>query len=138
METVDTEKKARLLEAGAVSIDRKERLKVFIQVNTSGEERIFLCLERWLTLEKAGIEPGEAVRLVKYIREECPHLEFSGLMTIGSAMASHSAQEEERNPDFDVIRPWSVVLIVDFDFDKREGEGGDSGCWRCRIEYGYE
>ena len=46
METVDTEKKARLLEAGAVSIDRKERLKVFVQVNTSGEERILLCLGR--------------------------------------------------------------------------------------------
>jgi len=46
VETVDTEKKARLLEAGAVSIDRKERLKVFVQVNTSGEERILLCLGR--------------------------------------------------------------------------------------------
>jgi uncharacterized pyridoxal phosphate-containing UPF0001 family protein len=53
-------------------------------------------------LEKAGIEPSEVVNLVKYIRDECPHLEFSGLMTIGSAMASHSAQEEQRNPDFDV------------------------------------
>jgi uncharacterized pyridoxal phosphate-containing UPF0001 family protein len=53
-------------------------------------------------LEKAGIEPGEVVKLVKYIRDECPHLEFSGLMTIGSATASHSAQEEQRNPDFDV------------------------------------
>jgi len=75
---------------------------------------------------------------VKYIREECPHLEFSGLMTIGSATASHSAQEEQRNPDFEVIPIWSVVLIVDSDKDKREGEGGDSGCGRYRIEYGYE
>ena len=40
METVDTEKKARLLEAGLVAVDRKDVLKVFVQVNTSGEERI--------------------------------------------------------------------------------------------------
>jgi len=64
---------------------------------------------------------------VKYIREECPHLEFSGLMTIGSATASHSAREEQRNPDFEVIPIWSEVLIVDSDNDKREGERGDSG-----------
>ena len=40
VETVDTEKKARLLEAGLVAVDRKDVLKVFVQVNTSGEERI--------------------------------------------------------------------------------------------------
>ena len=40
VETVDSEKKARLLEAGASTIERKELLKVFIQVNTSHEERI--------------------------------------------------------------------------------------------------
>jgi len=39
VETVDTEKKARLLDNGASNVDRKERLKVFVQVNTSGEER---------------------------------------------------------------------------------------------------
>ena len=39
VETVDSEKKARLLESGAAAIERKELLKVFIQVNTSGEER---------------------------------------------------------------------------------------------------
>lgn len=91
-----------------------------------------------MIVEKAGIQPGEVVGLVKYIREECPHLEFSGLMTIGSAMASHSAQEQQRNPDFDVIPAWRVVLMVDSDSDKGEGEGRDSRCWRCRIEYGYE
>jgi PLP dependent protein len=43
VETVDSEKKARLLEAGAASIDRNERLKVFVQVNTSDEERNICC-----------------------------------------------------------------------------------------------
>jgi len=41
VETVDSEKKARLLESGAAAIERKDTLKVFIQVNTSGEQRIF-------------------------------------------------------------------------------------------------
>ena len=40
VETVDSEKKARLLESGAAAIERKELLKVFVQVNTSGEERM--------------------------------------------------------------------------------------------------
>ena len=40
VETVDSEKKARLLESGAAAIERKEMLKVFVQVNTSGEERM--------------------------------------------------------------------------------------------------
>lgn len=45
VETLDSEKKARLLESGAAAIERKELLKVFIQVNTSGEERINLKLK---------------------------------------------------------------------------------------------
>lgn len=40
VETLDSEKKARLLESGA--LQRDQRLKVFIQVNTSGEERTYL------------------------------------------------------------------------------------------------
>jgi pyridoxal phosphate enzyme (YggS family) len=41
VETVDSGKKAQLLEAGAVAAQRRERLRIFIQVNTSGEERIY-------------------------------------------------------------------------------------------------
>jgi PLP dependent protein len=40
VETVDSEKKARLLENGVASVERDELLRVFIQINTSGEERI--------------------------------------------------------------------------------------------------
>lgn len=43
VETVDSEKKARLLESGAASVERKGLLKVFIQVNTSGEERVTIA-----------------------------------------------------------------------------------------------
>ena len=44
VETVDSSKKAGLLENGAAAAERLELLKVFIQVNTSGEERMYhLC-----------------------------------------------------------------------------------------------
>jgi len=54
VETVDTEKKARLLEAGAAAVDRKELLKVFVQVNTSGEERIILKDGGMLIVRESG------------------------------------------------------------------------------------
>lgn len=41
VETVDSDKKAQLLDAGAVAGGRRERLRIFIQVNTSGEERMY-------------------------------------------------------------------------------------------------
>ena len=59
-----------------------------------------------LIVEKAGVAPSDVVLLAKYIRERCPHLEFAGLMTIGSASASYSAQEQQKNPDFEVLLPF--------------------------------
>ena len=47
-------------------------LKVFVQVNTSGE------------LSKSGIEPDEMVELCRSIIDECPLLTLVGLMTIGA------------------------------------------------------
>jgi hypothetical protein len=45
--------------------------KVYVQVNTSGEE------------SKGGCAPEEATALAQHILNECPRLHFSGLMTIG-------------------------------------------------------
>ncbi|KAL3740787.1 hypothetical protein ACJRO7_021981 [Eucalyptus globulus] len=47
-------------------------LKVFIQVNTSGEE------------SKSGVEPSSCVELAKHVSQNCSNLEFCGLMTIGN------------------------------------------------------
>ncbi|CAN1222594.1 Pyridoxal phosphate homeostasis protein [Linum grandiflorum] len=52
------------------SLGRKP-LKVFIQVNTSGEE------------SKNGVEPSSCVELAKHVSDSCSNLEFCGLMTIG-------------------------------------------------------
>ncbi|CAN4083751.1 unnamed protein product [Withania somnifera] len=61
---------ANQLDRVAGNIGRKP-LKVFIQVNTSGEET------------KSGVEPDGCVELVKHVTSNCPNLEFCGLMTIG-------------------------------------------------------
>ncbi|XP_027770174.1 pyridoxal phosphate homeostasis protein-like isoform X2 [Solanum pennellii] len=70
VETVDDEKIANQLDRVAANIGRKP-LKVFIQVNTSGEET------------KSGVEPDGCLELVKHVTSNCPNLEFCGLMTIG-------------------------------------------------------
>ncbi|WVY94824.1 hypothetical protein V8G54_033912 [Vigna mungo] len=71
VETVDDEKIANLLDRAVATVGRKP-LKVFVQVNTSGETS--LCVD-----------------LVKHITN-CPNLEFSGLMTIG--MLDYSSTPE--------------------------------------------
>lgn len=71
IETVDSQKLANKLDNTLEKLSR-DNLKVFVQVNTSGEE------------SKYGVEPGpECVSLCKHIEESCPHLTLSGLMTIG-------------------------------------------------------
>jgi len=56
VETLDSEKKARLLETSAAG--RAEPLNVFIQVNTSGEERILSFSLRKLTIRESGTGTG--------------------------------------------------------------------------------
>ncbi|XP_042041954.1 pyridoxal phosphate homeostasis protein-like [Salvia splendens] len=70
VETVDDEKIANNLNRVVGNIGRKP-LKVFIQVNTSGEE------------SKFGVEPAGCLDLAKHVTRNCPNLEFCGLMTIG-------------------------------------------------------
>ena len=50
--------------------------------------------------DKSGCPPESSVELVQHIMDECPSLEFSGVMTIGAL--ARSVQPEEINEDFDV------------------------------------
>ena len=54
----------------------------------------FLCL----SADKHGCCPEECLELVQRISEDCKHLMFCGLMTIGRPRQHHSGQ----NPDFQV------------------------------------
>lgn len=73
IETVDTEKLADKINKAMETIaPERPPLRVFVQVNTSGEE------------SKNGVEPGQpVVDLARYIHERCPRLQLAGLMTIG-------------------------------------------------------
>jgi pyridoxal phosphate enzyme (YggS family) len=94
--SVDTVKKANELEKGRKALlekaERSERLRVMVQVNTSGEE------------SKSGVEPKDALGLCKHIREQCPHLQLSGLMTIGAIARSQDTTAENENEDFETLR----------------------------------
>ncbi|KAF1978354.1 hypothetical protein BU23DRAFT_449755 [Bimuria novae-zelandiae CBS 107.79] len=94
--SVDTEKKCNQLEAGRKALIEKdatvEPLRVMVQVNTSGEEA------------KSGVEPGDALALAKYVVEKCPHLRFTGLMTIGAIARSKATTAETENEDFVSLR----------------------------------
>jgi uncharacterized pyridoxal phosphate-containing UPF0001 family protein len=89
IETVDSTKKAEVLEKACLSVQRPERLRVFLQVNTSGEDA------------KNGMEPDTCVHVAQHILANCPHLQLGGLMTIGSAEISRSDASD--NPDFQVF-----------------------------------
>lgn len=73
VETVASPKLASKLNNAVSNIGSEKRLKVFVQVNTSGED------------SKSGVEPGqECVDLCLHIVKDCPALELCGLMTIGA------------------------------------------------------
>lgn len=105
VESVDSVKKARLLDKGRgerradIGADSAvgagaEPLKVFVQINTSGEE------------SKSGIEPdsSELLDLLKFVRDQCPNLKLQGLMTIGAIARSQATTEETENEDFTRLR----------------------------------
>ncbi|KAK2760192.1 hypothetical protein FQN54_002259 [Arachnomyces sp. PD_36] len=120
VESVDSEKKAGLLNRGwgernipDTIADREAEegrlLRIYVQVNTSGEE------------SKSGVEPAEAVKLCRYIREKCPRLKLQGLMTIGAIARSKATTLETENEDFVCLRETRDSVVKDMGL---EGEGG--------------
>ncbi|KAJ5273573.1 hypothetical protein N7478_008698 [Penicillium angulare] len=97
VESVDSEKKATLLdkgwgERGNTTNAEDSKLRIYVQVNTSGEEN------------KAGVEPGAASGLCRFIREKCPRLKLQGVMTIGAIARSRDTTPENENEDFVCLR----------------------------------
>lgn len=70
----------------------ERQLRVLVQVNTSGEA------------SKSGVEPNDTLELCRHIREQCPHLRLSGLMTIGAIARSQQTTPETENEDFICLR----------------------------------
>ena len=98
VESLDTSKKADQLEKGRALLCEQSPeyahvpLRVFVQVNTSGEE------------QKSGVEPLQATELCEHVREQCPHLKLQGLMTIGALARSKGAAEGKENEDFVILK----------------------------------
>lgn len=103
--SVDSVKKADGLEKGRAAMveargkavedeadGEEDKLRVQVQINTSGEE------------SKSGVEPDAATELCKHIRDNCPHLRVSGLMTIGAIARSKATTAETENEDFEALR----------------------------------
>ncbi|CAI6340030.1 unnamed protein product [Periconia digitata] len=97
--SVDSEKKCNELEKGRKALlsqqqngSGAEKLRIMVQINTSGEEN------------KSGVEPDDALTLCKHIIEKCPSLQLSGFMTIGAIARSKATTPENVNEDFEKLR----------------------------------
>lgn len=131
VESVDTEKKANLLNRGwrerkpdseeeqeqtnpqsqaQTGDDANTRLRVYVQVNTSGEEN------------KAGIEPAAAPALAHFIREKCPSLKLQGVMTIGAIARSRATTPENENEDFVCLRETRDRIVSELGLSGAEAE----------------
>ncbi|KAI9592403.1 hypothetical protein BDF19DRAFT_451658 [Syncephalis fuscata] len=90
VETLDSQKRAELLNRACITAQRAEPLRVMVQVNTSDEE------------SKNGVAPKEVGSLCYFIHEYCPALFLSGLMTIGAP--GRELADGQVNPDFESLK----------------------------------
>jgi len=72
LETIDSIKLAEKVDKACESMNR-DKLKVFVQVKTSDEDT------------KSGGSTEEVFEIINYIKADCKHLVFAGLMTIGES-----------------------------------------------------
>ncbi|ORY07214.1 hypothetical protein K493DRAFT_251304 [Basidiobolus meristosporus CBS 931.73] len=121
VETIDSEKKARLLNKACEDVERVEKIRVFVQVNTSGEET------------KSGVEPDEVLPLAKYIVNSCSKLHFTGLMTIGAPDVPDDTAE---NPDFKLLSECRDKLQKELSLDGLELSMGMSGDYELALKQG--
>ena len=133
VESVDSEKKASLLNKGRGERNERfrkeytdsderaakmheygleEQLRVFIQVNTSGED------------SKSGLQPDspELLSLAKHIRSDdaCPNLHLQGVMTIGAIARSQATTEETENEDFITLKSTRDKLAEDLGMEDKD------------------
>ena len=126
--SVDTAKKADALEKGRAALAAnhtlESKLRVLVQINTSGEEN------------KSGVEPADAAELCKHIREKCTHLQLAGLMTIGAL--ARSKDPDNVNEDFLSLRDARDKVVKNLGIQESELElsMGMSSDFEAAIEQG--
>lgn len=120
IETVDNVKLADAINKRWAGKNEERKLKVYTQVNTSGEDN------------KSGVAPSECTQLVEHIVKNCPALELEGLMTIGSFDHDYSSGP---NPDFIKLVQCRDQVSKDLDLstDKLQLSMGMSGDYEHAI-----
>ncbi|NWZ42634.1 PLPHP protein, partial [Brachypodius atriceps] len=123
LETVDSVKLADRVNSSWQKKGSSQKLKVMVQVNTSGED------------SKHGLAPGDTTAAVEHVINKCPSLEFVGLMTIGSV--GHDLSKGP-NPDFQVLLSLrqEVCEKLNLPLDKVELSMGMSTDFQHAIEVG--
>ncbi|NXK55973.1 PLPHP protein, partial [Chauna torquata] len=123
LETVDSVKLADRVNSSWQKKGSPQKLKVMVQVNTSGED------------SKHGLPPRDTTAAVEHVINKCPSLEFVGLMTIGSI--GHDLSKGP-NPDFQVLLSLrqEVCEKLNLPIEKVELSMGMSTDFQHAIEVG--
>lgn len=104
IESISSEKTASVLNKECEALNRCVR--VFVQVNTSGETCIVI-----LTPAKSGVDINGLVAICSYIMTACPNLSLVGLMTIG---APNNIDENGKNRDFAELSKCREIVGKEF------------------------
>lgn len=67
--------------------------------------------------DKSGIEPSETFSVVSHILENCPQLEFKGIMTIGALGRSIALPADRLNEDFVSLVECKTTICDKLNFD---------------------
>lgn len=124
VETVDSESKANKLNNGRDDDNSDNKLNVYVQVNTSGEE------------QKSGLsDMTEIKKLVEHIKSSCPKLNIKGVMTIGSFEQSTTSNTNE-NVDFTKLKQIRDQVAKEAQVDDLEMSMGMSNDYLQAIKQG--
>ncbi|KAJ4485224.1 hypothetical protein J3R30DRAFT_3283726 [Lentinula aciculospora] len=145
VQTISSAKMANALHKALPS--GRTPLNVLLQVNTSGEDaKSGLPPLTSLSPSSNRSELSDLQQLAKHIVISCPNLHLQGLMTIGALDLSISANETERNADFERLKETRDALEVWLQTELAPGRGSEaidtnegsdrSKCWRWGEESG--
>lgn len=107
VETIDSQRLASALDTAWGKRSPDKNLKVFVQVNTSGED------------SKHGSTCDEEIAIAQHIISHCTNLKFLGLMTIGRIGHDYSIGP---NPDYGSLVETRVRLCTELDLSVDEVE----------------
>ncbi|CDR98799.1 hypothetical protein [Sporisorium scitamineum] len=113
LETLDSVKAANVLQKALASPDaakRDEPLRVYLQVNTSGEDAKS-GLPPILSDDTEQAKDSELLQLATHVITKCPNLRLRGIMTIGAASNSSSA-------DANAAKSVDEIVSTNLDFEK--------------------